>query len=122
MQSVTLSSTDIHQSTTASLVTAEDVELFYSDFYSFLSAQGINLVKVDAQASFDLISAEGREHRLLWRDYQIALNKSCKEHMTGEQMICCMAMDPKTIFFLLKGDEKETSNKKFRKVLRLVKT
>src|SRR5260363_221329 len=37
------------------LVVPQDIKKFYNDFYSYLKSQGVGIVKVDSQGSFDLI-------------------------------------------------------------------
>ena len=78
------------------VVAADDVSRFYSDFYSFLSSCGISAVKADAQCLVDtLTSATAR--RDLINTYLDALNVASLRHF-GANTISCMSLVPQVIF------------------------
>ncbi|KAG5463478.1 MAG: hypothetical protein BJ554DRAFT_7129 [Olpidium bornovanus] len=63
---------------------------FYDEWYRMLRRSGVDFVKVDAQASFELLSGEDRA---LGSAYRAALRESARKHMGGN-VIYCMAHTP----------------------------
>jgi hypothetical protein len=78
------------------VVAREDVRAFYSDFYRFLSASGIDGVKTDGQYLLDtLISPSAR--RSLIPAYLDAWRLASLGHFQG-RVISCMSLAPPIIF------------------------
>lgn len=77
------------------LIIPQNISRFYNDFYTYLKSQGISLVKVDFQASFDLL--EDNEHYMFWKDYQEALSAN-SEAFFDSRVVYCMAHTPNLIF------------------------
>ncbi|CAJ0643446.1 2113_t:CDS:2 [Entrophospora sp. SA101] len=61
------------------LIKPNYINQFYNDFYNYLHEQGINIVKVDSQSSFDLLlsstttTSKNYEYYNWWKDYQSSL-------------------------------------------------
>ncbi|CAG8592594.1 3381_t:CDS:2, partial [Ambispora leptoticha] len=88
------------------LIEAQDIQKFYNDFYNYLRNQGVSLVKVDSQGSFDLICYEEIKHRQWWQEYQAALKKSCRKYFEN-RIIYCMAQSPNIMQQVLSGPGSE---------------
>ncbi|CAG8439652.1 11544_t:CDS:2 [Acaulospora morrowiae] len=88
---------------TMNLVSPEYVTHFYDDFYRFLKTQGVELVKVDSHASFDLIELDEIE-RCRWRKkYQGSQNK-CAERYFDNRVIYSMAHSPNVMQPIISND------------------
>ena len=78
------------------VVTEEDVDRLYRDFYQFLSAAGIDSVKTDAQFFVDeLKDADDRRH--LVKAYQDAWNIAQLRYLSAKA-ISCMSQTPQIMF------------------------
>lgn len=78
------------------VVAEDDVKRFYEDFYGFLSSNGIDSVKTDAQFQLDeLTSAPDR--KALTKAYQDAWVVAMLRHFSGKA-ISCMSQAPQIIF------------------------
>ncbi|CAG8551975.1 39546_t:CDS:2 [Gigaspora margarita] len=86
------------------LVVPQDIKKFYNDFYSYLKSQGVGIVKVDSQGSFDLIDYGQSRHRRWWREYHDALKINGEEYF-GNRIIYCMAHSPNIIQQVLSGPD-----------------
>lgn len=74
----------------------DDIQRFYEDFYSFLTSNGIDAVKTDAQFLLDsLDNAEDR--RRFISSYQDAWTIASLRYF-GKRAISCMSMTPQHIF------------------------
>ncbi|CAJ0918716.1 3887_t:CDS:2 [Entrophospora sp. SA101] len=78
------------------LIKPNYINQFYNDFYNYLHEQGINIVKVDSQSSFDLLlsstttTSKNYEYYNWWKDYQSSLRlNTCKYF--NNRLIYCMA-------------------------------
>ncbi|ORX93825.1 glycoside hydrolase [Basidiobolus meristosporus CBS 931.73] len=92
---------------TVPLVHADDIERFFDDYHRYLQGQGVTLVKVDAQSSFDAIefqSNESENPRTWWKAYQEALRKSTDKYFNG-RVIYCMAQSPRLLFHQINRSE-----------------
>ena len=78
------------------VVTADDANRLYDDFYRFLSSSGVDSVKADAQCLLDaLTSAPAR--KVLTRSYLHAWSIASLRHFGGNAT-SCMALVPHVIF------------------------
>lgn len=77
-------------------VSADDVQRFYNDFYSFLRSTGVDSVKTDAQFLLDeLVDAPDR-HALI-REYQDAWSIANLRYFRAKA-ISCMSQTPQILF------------------------
>ncbi|KAK9719993.1 hypothetical protein K7432_004411 [Basidiobolus ranarum] len=91
------------------LIHENDIERFFDDYHRYLRDQGVTLVKVDAQSSFDAISFQSNEEenpRTWWKAYQAALKKSTDRYFGGK-VIYCMAQSPRLLFRQINRSERE---------------
>ncbi|CAG8801818.1 27689_t:CDS:2, partial [Racocetra persica] len=93
-----------HSNEIIHLVIPQDIHKFYNDFYNYLKDQGVDMVKVDSQGSFDLIDYGQSRHRRWWREYHDALKTNSKEYFDN-RMIYCMAHTPNIIQQVLSGSD-----------------
>ncbi|CAG8596289.1 3246_t:CDS:2, partial [Cetraspora pellucida] len=84
------------------LIIPQDIHKFYNDFYDYLKDQGVGMVKVDSQGSFDLIDYGQSRHRRWWKEYHDALEINSKEYFDN-RIIYCMAHSPNIIQQVLSG-------------------
>lgn len=77
-------------------VSAEDVQQFYADFYSFLNSAGIDSVKTDAQFFLDELD-DAPDRAALIRPYQNAWILNCLRYFSAKA-ISCMSQAPQIIF------------------------
>ncbi|KAH9863252.1 hypothetical protein IAQ61_009529 [Plenodomus lingam] len=81
------------------VVSDEDVDRFYKDFYTFLSDAGIDSVKTDGQFFVDEVNdADDRRH--LINAYQDAWNIAQLRHLSA-RAISCMSQTPQIMFHSL---------------------
>ncbi|WPH02255.1 Hypothetical protein R9X50_00511100 [Acrodontium crateriforme] len=78
------------------VVAAEDVQRMYNDFYSFLSASGVDSVKTDAQFFLDMLH-HAPDRRALITEYQDAWTLAHLTHFSA-RAISCMSQTPQIIF------------------------
>jgi raffinose synthase len=71
-----------------SLVHPEDARRFFDDYHRQLKAVGVNMVKVDNQASLDHFSTPDVPPTETMRAYQQALQGSVRDHFAGESLHC----------------------------------
>ncbi|CAG8529412.1 16054_t:CDS:2 [Acaulospora morrowiae] len=99
------------------LITPKDIQRFYHDFHGYLKKEGVSMLKVDSQGSFDLICNGETRHRQWWKEYQAALKKSCKDNFEN-RVIYCMAHSPKIMQWVLSGPGTENSENTSRPLFR----
>lgn len=90
--------TDLHRS----LVHPDDIARFYHDFHAGLARAGIDMVKVDNQASLDHFSEGILPEQLTTATYQAALQGSAAAHV-GNNLLHCMAMSADIAWHLGSG-------------------
>ncbi|KAK4241548.1 glycoside hydrolase [Achaetomium macrosporum] len=78
------------------VVAREDVQTFYSDFYRFLSASGIDGVKTDGQYMIDTFVSPA-DRRSLIPAYLDAWTLASLRHFQG-RVISCMSLAPPIVF------------------------
>lgn len=78
------------------VVAAEDAKRMYDDFYSFLSASGIDSVKTDAQFFLDLLE-HAPDRRKMMIEYQDAWTIAHLRHFNS-RAISCMSQLPQALF------------------------
>lgn len=71
-----------------SLVHPDDARRFFDDYHRQLKHIGVNMVKVDNQASLDHFSTPDVPPTAAMRAYQEALQGSVREHFAGESLHC----------------------------------
>ena len=71
-----------------SLVVKDDAARFYDDFYRFLAAQGVDLVKVDGQASLEIFTAGHLGRVGAARAYQRAMQSAAARYFDGQLLHC----------------------------------
>jgi len=71
-----------------SLVHPDDARQFFDEYHRQLKDIGVNMVKVDNQASLDHFSTPGVPPTETMRAYQEALQGSVLEHFAGESLHC----------------------------------
>ncbi|CAG8454597.1 5043_t:CDS:2 [Acaulospora colombiana] len=102
---------------TIHLITPESVTNFYNDFYRFLRSQGVEIVKVDSQASFDLVEFDKVELHQWCKKYQESLCESIERYFDG-RVIYSMAHSPSIVQPIILNDgllsEKITNRPLFR--------
>lgn len=72
------------------VVDPREIARMYDEFYKYLAAEGITVVKCDVQASPDDISHSFPKERQLWRDYQDAFKAASLRHLS-RRVIYCMS-------------------------------
>ncbi|KAK0945799.1 hypothetical protein LTR29_002655 [Friedmanniomyces endolithicus] len=78
------------------VVAASDAKQMYDDFYSFLSASGVDSVKTDAQFFLDLLE-HAPDRRNLTTTYQDAWTLAHLRHFSS-RAISCMSQNPQMLF------------------------
>ncbi|KAF2764002.1 glycoside hydrolase [Teratosphaeria nubilosa] len=78
------------------IVAAEDAKRLYDDFYRFLSANGVDSVKTDAQFFLDLL-LRAPDRRALKTEYQDAWTLAHLRHFSS-RAISCMSQAPQLMF------------------------
>ena len=78
------------------VVVAEEAKRMYDDFYTFLSASGIDSVKTDAQFFVDLVQG-AEDRRALTTAYQDAWTVAYLRHFSN-RAISCMSQNPQMLF------------------------
>ncbi|KAI8937818.1 hypothetical protein NX059_005512 [Plenodomus lindquistii] len=81
------------------VVSDEDVDRFYNDFYTFLNQSGIDSVKTDAQFFVDEVN-DSDDRRHLINAYQDAWNIAQLRHLSA-RAISCMSQTPQIMFHSL---------------------
>ena len=81
------------------VVTGDEIQRLFEDFYTFLSNAGIDGVKTDAQMMLDLV-ADPEDRRTIIQAYQDAWNLVGLENFQNK-MISCMSHTPDIIFHSL---------------------
>jgi len=81
------------------VVSDEDVDRFYKDFYTFLSESGVDSVKTDGQFFVDEVN-ESDDRRSLIRAYQDAWSIAQLRHLSA-RAISCMSQTPQIMFHSL---------------------
>lgn len=81
------------------VVSDEDVDRLYKDFYTFLSESGVDSVKTDAQFFVDEVN-EPDDRRHLIRAYQDAWSIAQLRHLSA-RAISCMSQTPQIMFHSL---------------------
>lgn len=82
---------------TFTVVAAEDAKRMYDDFYTFLSASGVDSVKTDAQFFLDLM-VHAPDRAALTTCYQDAWTVAHLRHF-GSRAISCMSQSPQILFY-----------------------
>ena len=78
------------------VVAAEDAKQMYDDFYAFLSSNGIDAVKTDAQFFLDLL-LHAPDRRAMMIEYQDAWTLAHLRHFSS-RAISCMSQFPQALF------------------------
>ena len=78
------------------VVHADDISRFYSDFYEFLSSSGVTSVKTDAQFMLDLFADTSDRHNTITK-YQSAWTRAHLTHFSGKA-ISCMSQIPQILY------------------------
>lgn len=81
------------------LVHPDDIAAFYDDFYSFLSASGVDMVKVDNQGSLPEFCPEDLSSVDVMQAYQDAVQAAAVSHMENN-ILHCMAQIHSVFFYL----------------------
>lgn len=76
---------------------ASDAAKFYTKYFSFLSESGVTCLKIDNQATFDLIESP-KDRGRLWKVYQDELRAASIKYFDGK-IIYCMAMVPNIMLY-----------------------
>ncbi len=97
-----------------SMVVPEDAARFYDDFYAFLAAQGVDLVKVDGQASLEVFTAEKLGRVGTAATYQRAMQGAAAKYFDG-QLLHCMCNVSDIAFNLQKTSAWRNSDDYFPK-------
>ena len=78
------------------IIHADDISRFYSDFYEFLSNSGVTSVKTDAQFMLDVL-ADTSDRRKTITKYQSAWTRAHLTHFSG-RAISCMSQIPQILY------------------------
>lgn len=78
------------------IIDAQDISRFYDDFYTFLTACGVDFVKADGQFILDDL-AKSSDRRELTQTYLDAWKTAQQHHFDG-RAISCMSQTPSNIF------------------------
>lgn len=78
------------------VVAAEDAQRMYDDFYSFLSSNGVDSVKTDAQFFLDML-LHAPDRRDMITEYQDAWTLAHLRHLSA-RAISCMSQFPQSLF------------------------
>ena len=81
---------------TFTVVAAEDAQRMYDDFYRFLSSNGIDSVKTDAQFFLDML-LHAPDRRNMITEYQDAWTLAHLRHLSS-RAISCMSQFPQALF------------------------
>lgn len=81
---------------TFTVVAAEDAQRMYDDFYSFLSSNGIDAAKTDAQFFLDML-LHAPDRRKMITEYQDAWTLAHLRHLSS-RAISCMSQFPQALF------------------------
>lgn len=84
----------------------EDAQLFYDDFYSYLSSTGVDSVKADAQFFLDILE-DPEDRRRFMTSYQDAWSIASLRHF-GTRAISCMSLIPQIMFYSQLPTDKPT--------------
>ncbi|KAB2053570.1 hypothetical protein ES319_A12G196100v1 [Gossypium barbadense] len=71
---------------------------FYNDLHSYLSSNGVDGVKVDAQNFIETLGSGFGGRVLLTRRYQQALEQSTSRNFKDNNLICCMSHNSDSIY------------------------
>lgn len=82
-----------------SLVHPADVARFYDDYYTVLRAEGVDMVKVDNQASLDHFCTREAPPTAVMQAYQAAFQSAAQKHFHGETLHC-MSNTPDAVYSL----------------------
>jgi raffinose synthase len=85
-----------------SLIHPDDIQRFYHDFHAYLHAEGVDMVKIDNQASLDHFTENIVPDYLTVAIYQQAVQGSASVHF-GNNLLHCMAMSNDIAWHLSTG-------------------